>query len=101
VRVVVEDRNTGLDARPDDEQFGVEVPTGEGLVLAHEHRHGGRDANAVHVLELELVQLQEAVEQRGDLVGRALGLRRHPPVAGERAVLEDAEDGLRVAYVDG
>ena len=47
------------------------------------------------------MQLEEAVEQRGDLVGRALGLRRHPPVAGERAVVENAEDGLRVADVDG
>ena len=79
----------------------VEVPPGEGLVLAHEHRHGGREANAVHVLEVEVGELEQAVEQRGDLVGRALGLRRDPPVARQPAAVEDAEDGLRVADVDG
>src|SRR4029079_17727323 len=68
---------------------------GDVLVLADQPRDGRRQADAVQSVEVE-----EVVEQRAELVARALRLRREAPARAELRAVEEPEDRLRVADVD-
>ena len=48
-----------------------------------------------------LVEVQQAIQENTELVGRRRPLGRDAPVVAENAVRIEAENGLRVADVDG
>ena len=82
-RVVVANGDAGPDARPHHEQRRLRPPLGEHLVLADERRHRRGEADAVDRREVD-----EAADERAELVAGAVGLGRDPPVLGEPAVVE-------------
>ena len=69
--------------------------SGERFVLADELRDGGREADAVHSFEVE-----EAGDERPELVARPVRLGGDPPVLRQLRTVEEPEDGLGVADVD-
>ncbi len=114
LRIVVEDRDPGLDARLDDQRFEPEV------ALGHRTERSGdpRDRRAEHesgdvAVPAEAVEPEELLDDEGVLVGRPLGVGGDPPVVEEAGVgrcdrssvssLErvEADHGLGVADVDG
>ncbi len=95
-RIVVANRDAGLDARADDEQRGVRPLPCERLPLADQHRDGRGKADPVDVVEVE-----QAAQQDAELVGGRGALGGQPPVVRQLGVRVQTERGLRVADVDG
>ena len=89
------DLDAGADAGADDEDRRLGPALGEALVLADERRHRRREADA-----LDLLEVDEAPDQRAQLVRRALRLRGDAPVLEQLGLAVEPEDGLRVARVD-
>ena len=83
-------------ARAEDEQRRRRPALCEHLVLADQRGYRRREADAVDRLEVD-----EAADERAELVARALGFGRHAPVLDQLAVVEQPEDRLGVTHVDG
>ena len=61
----------------------------------------GADHHAGDLGSRGAVERQELLEHQRELVGRAFGDGGDAPVVDELAVVEEADDGLGVAAVDG
>ena len=80
----------------------AEVALGHLAQRGGDPRHARRDRDAVTcVVEREAVEAEELLEHERELVGRALGDGGDAPVVDQLAVVEEADDGLGVAAVDG
>ena len=82
--------------RADGEERRVRPAAGEPLPFPKEERDGGREADAVDGIGVE-----EPAEKHDELVPRPAPVRGDPPVVGESLALEEPENGLRVADIDG
>ena len=85
-RIVVADRDPGLDARADDEQRRLRPLRRERLPLPDEHGHGAGEADPVDGVEVE-----QPGEDDAELVGGRRALRREAPVVRELAAGVEAE----------
>jgi hypothetical protein len=99
LRVVVEDRHSGLDARPDHAGFDLQVVPADRLERLRERRNDAGDDHPVDPGG-ERGRAVEIAEQHPVLVHRALRVGLDPPVPAEVSPVVDAEHGVRVAYVD-
>ena len=88
-------RDSRLHARPHHEQRRLRPPLGKHLVFAYERGHGRGEADAVDRPEVD-----EAADERAELVAGAVRLGGDAPVLSEGAVLEEPEHRLRVSDVD-
>src|SRR4029450_2996692 len=79
-RIVEENRDAGLRPGTDNEDRRVGVTAGELLVGADEQRARRGERGTVHVLEAQVAQLEEAHDERSDLVAGALRLGGDTPV---------------------
>lgn len=104
--VVHEDRDAGLDAgfHEDGGHVSVVAP-GDLAQLVQDRGDGGADRDAVDaVAEFvaeQRVHAHQALEEHGQFVGGAAGVGGDAPVLDDLLPVEQAEDGVRVAYVDG
>ena len=94
-RRVVPHGDPRADPGPDDEQRRVRPALRELLVLADEPRHRRGEADAG-----ERPEVEQAAEERAELVAGAVRLGREPPVLGEAVAVVEPEGGLRVPDVD-
>ena len=79
-----------------------EVALGHLAERGGDARHARRDHHAGDLrVEREAVEAEELLEHQRELVGRALGDGGDAPVVDELAVVEETDDGLGVAAVDG
>src|SRR5207237_6700098 len=95
-RIVVADRDAGLQPGPELEQLRAGVAPCELLVGANELRHRRRERDAVDAAEVE-----EAPIESAQLVAALVPLRGDPPVLGQLAAFEQPEHRRRVADVYG
>ena len=102
LRLVVEDRHAGADPGLHHHRLVAEVALGHLAERGGDARDAGRDRDTRHVrVEREAVEAEELLEHQRELVGRAVGDGGDAPVVDELVVVEEPDDGLGVAAVDG
>ena len=88
-------RDPRADPGPDDEKRRLRPALAELLVLADEPRHRAGEADTG-----ERPEVEQAAEERAELVAGAVRLGREPPVLGQAVAVVEPEGGLRVPDVD-
>ena len=98
-RVVVADRQPGLDPGRDDQRLATEERARELADRGRERWHDARNHHSPR-LRIHAGLAQERQQQALVLVSGSPPIRRQAPRVGERLITEDAENGVGVADID-
>jgi hypothetical protein len=98
-RVVVADRHTGADPRPDDAHLVTEVALRHLGPLGTQLRDGRGDDRGVELVEAHPAQFQQVAQRSAELVGGRLAHGREAPMLMQARALEGPEVRLGVADI--